>query len=257
MLMRTISVFMIATLFIYPDLRSESPNAVVANHTIFVEVDVQTKTPAIAASSAMAAVNRLMGQDGQPTGPPQKVRYEDRSPFGLTGRGTGWLFRSLVSIERDEMMAEVVVNVLIDGSTGDFVAAFTDPNENWFLPMKDLQDPEEIAKLDGWVMSAEAPDTTESTAIEAIAQAWKQFGIDLRSAGQVIARPRAISAQFPAREVAGKLIPLRPTERVWVVQVCGTKLHPQRYGDGLIFDSGEVMQFRDGSLEYVRGFAVP
>jgi hypothetical protein len=257
MLLRsTIAAFRVMASVLLFSVGEVGAEAVDANDSpITVILDAGTEMPRFAATSAATLTNRIVGR-ASPAAAPQRVKYEDQLSFGLAKRGAGWLLRYVVSIPHDSARADIALNVIVDGTTGDFVAAYTDPNQTWFHGMMDSQDTEEVARMDGWVMGATAPDSMQSTAAEAILAAWEQFSIDPSCAGQVVLRPRWISARFPAREVDGKLVPIRPTEKVWLVQVCGTKLHPQWSGDVLVYDSGEIMQFRDGTLEYVRGIAI-
>lgn len=225
---------------------------------IRVQVDDKVAMPQVTSVSARTSAAGVAGVVIPGAETVVLVRYQDRLPFGLSEIGVGWTWNTRATISLGNTQAEVGISVIVDGSSGSVVAVYSDPAATWVLPVKTALDIEGIAAQDGWVMGAESPDSMESSAIDAIEEAWRQFGFDPRYVGQIIARPRWISAKYPARNVEGVLIPLRPTEKVWIVQVCGTRLHAERLFDGkLEYDTGEIMQFKDGSLEYIRGIFVP
>jgi hypothetical protein len=190
------------------------------------------------------------------TGRVSPVNYQDASPFGPSGTGGGWAASGISTITNDEDSAQVVLNVLLD-SNGLVAAVYTNPNDSWIEPIEESRNPEITTAADGWIMGNKVPESMASTANDAIAAAWKQFGLDPRQVGQVIARPRWISAQFPARRVDDKLVPVRPTEKVWLVEVCGAKFNENDSNGVEHYQTCKVMQFRDGTMEYVRGVFVP
>ena len=196
------------------------------------------------------------GLEGFETASAKRVHFSDRTPFGPPGKGEGWLVRSTVQVSREDATVRFALNVVIDSTTGQVIVAYTDASETWVLPVRTPRNADELADRIGWSMGVGIPDSMESSAVDAIGAAWKEFGLDPTRVGQLIARPRWISAQFPAREVNGKLVPIRPTQRVWLIQVCGTKMNEMGSSNGLMYDTEKVMQFLDGSLTYVRGLFV-
>ncbi len=202
---------------------------------------------AAASARAIVGTHRLYPEEATP------VRYTDRASFGPADEGIGWLMRTRLPVTGDSTSAYLTANVLVDGMSGRVRAVFTDPGNDWVLPVWPLADADEVAGLHGWGMGTEIPAAMRSSAVEAISACWKQFDIDPTRTAQLIARPRWISPEFPAQEVDGKSVAGRDAERVWLIQLCGMKFHATEAG----YDTGWVMQFLDGSLEFVRGFYVP
>jgi hypothetical protein len=227
---------------------SESP--------IAVELDLRATTPSISVESAARRLAATIGLADSETASAKFVHFSDRTPFGPPGNGEGWLVRGTVQLSREDATVRFALNVVIDSATGQVVVAYTDASETWVLPVRTPRNADELAERIGWNMGATLPDSMESSAVDAIGAAWKEFGFDPTHVGQLIARPRWISAQFPAREVNGKLVPIRPTQKVWLIQVCGTKMNEMGSSNELIYDTEKVMQFLDGSLTYVRGLFV-
>lgn len=224
---------------------------------IEVVAEPQTKVPQIAASSATTFAQRTAGLQTMSTAPARFVRYADSSPFGPPNNGVGWLLSGAVQLSSNDAALEMNLNVIVDGNSGGIVVVYSDPRALWVTPVDEPRNPEIVTTRDGWVMGSSIPDSMESTAADAIAEAWKKFGLNPKDVGQVIARPRWISAQFPARLVDGELVRLRPTEKVWLVQVCGTKLNESESDGRVTYQTSTVMQFQDGSLAYMRGVFGP
>jgi hypothetical protein len=222
-----------------------------------IQVIADTRVPRITAVSAASSAERMTSPRAVFTSAGTPVHYTDSSPFGPPSDGMGWLFRGPVEVFMENALAVLTLNVVVDGVSGGIVAVFTDPAETWVLPTDPPRNPEVSTAMDGWVMGASIPDSMKSTAVEAVAEAWRKFGLDPRAVGQVVARPRWISARFPARRVNGEIVPIRPTEKVWIVQVCGTELNTTEAGDRVTYQTGKIMQFQDGSLKYMRGVYVP
>ena len=218
---------------------------------------VDKRTLSVQPSSASANATAFVGAASFLPTSTKLVQYKDALPFGPIAEADGWLLRGNVQLSHGGALAEIVLNVIVDGTGGGIVAAYTDRNTSSVTPVLTGPDPIQVAGEDGWVMSATIPEM-QSSAIAVIERVWQDHGFDPREAGQVILRPRIISAKFPAQEVGGEFVPLRPTEKVWLIQVSGTKLHETTTTPTQpVYFTGKILQYRDDSLEYVRGFYVP
>jgi hypothetical protein len=81
---------------------------------------------------------------------------------------------------------------------------------------------------------------------------WHHFGIDPRTAAQIVLRPRFVASEFPARRFEGKLIPVQPPSNLWIVEVLGTvrKWHGDEWTTFLA-------EFLDSDLTMVGGQPSP
>lgn len=199
----------------------------------------------------------LVGVDSYDTSSAKLVKYADAAPFGASAAGTGWLVLAEIELSDVGGTARRPINVLIDEPTGRVIAAYTDVHDGWVSSVLPSRDIEDIVDENGWDMGAEIPDDMQSSAIDAVREALRLEGFDPTNVGQVIARPRWITPRFPARLVDGVLEPIRSTQKVWVVQVCGTKTREVWTREGEQYYSGKVVQLIDGSLEFAWAFYVP
>lgn len=222
----------------------------------FVEV-AQARTPSPIALSASATAATIVGTETFSTGLAPAIEYDDLYPFGPVGKGRGWLLRDSVRVSRESAVVNLALNVIVDAPSSSVLVAYTDQINPMPAPVVTAPDPAEVAERDGWVMGADIPDHMQSTVIEVIEKVWIDHGFDPREVSRIIIRPRWISAKYPAREVGGVIVPLRPTEKVWLVQVSGKKMHESIVRGKLVYFTGKMLQYRDGSLEYLRGFLIP
>lgn len=232
------------------ELRTGPPRSPIS----ITNAPASSKPPRLPLASAVDAAEMVAGSKVSSEAPGRLVQYEDRSPFGPSSRGTGWLLLFDIEVNGRDASTKLELNVLVDATSGRVVLAYTHPSGTWVYSLGESKDPEVAAAHDGWVMDSDVPDIMQSSGADAINATWKGDGIDPRTVGQIIARPRWISAKFPARKVDGQLIPIRPKEKVWLVQVCGAKLPVV---GAYPYCTGKVLQFRDGSLEYVGGIYLP
>jgi len=219
---------------------------------IHVEV-IPSSRVAVGVDSATAVARAVVGSSRISSEVAGFVKYEDRASFGPPGQGSAWLFRATVEVRNDSTSAALPLNVLVDATSGRVQAVFTDPGDSWVLPVWPVTNPQEIASTMGWAMDAEIPDGMQASALEAIAECWKKMGVDPTHVPQLIVRPRWIAAERPAHKIGGKSAPVHGTERVWLIQVCGMKYHANDAG----YDTGWILQFVDGALDFERGFYVP
>lgn len=221
-----------------------------------VEIESGTKSRLGTATVVARAVG-IIGVSTIDVTTAKLVQYEDRASFGPFSSGTGWLLRADVRLSNEVDVVQLDLNVIIDDQTNCLVAAYTNPSDSWVPPVLESPSLDEILQSHGWNMGPEIPDSMVSTVADALSAAWKNEGLSPTQVGQLIARPRWISAQFPARFVNGEVVPIRPTERVWIIQVCGTKTSHTRTSDGDQYYSGRVVQLLDGTLEFAWGFPMP
>jgi hypothetical protein len=224
---------------------------------ILVIPESQDRDTLVPAISASVSAEKLLGSYATQTGPAQLVQFRDRSPFGTRSEGLGWLFRSTVDVANADSLVQIGLNIIVDADNGGVVAVYSDPSDSWVLPIDEPRNPEITTALDGWVMGSKVPESMASTAVEAISAVWREFGLNPTRVGQLVARPRWISAQFPAQRIGGNLVPLRPTEKVWLVEVCGVKFNETESNGILSYQTGKVMQYQDGTLKYMGGVFVP
>jgi hypothetical protein len=221
---------------------------------ITVEHESHVRTPAATAEQAASSAEAFL-RVALSVADPRLVRYRDRDSLGGPAEGTGWLLKSQIQLRAEGKVEQVLLNVLIDGASGRVVAAYTDANDIWVSPVRPVRESEveENAELYGWGMRPELPDRMESRVAEVIVEARKWCAFDLGTVGQIVVRPRWQSPRLPAIEVRGQLVPIRKTERVWLVQFCGLKLEEIQLHDRTIYFTGTVLRLVDGTLEYLGG----
>ena len=224
-------------------------------------VSVVPETPpkklTVTSATAVQSANSVVGLKVLAEWPASTVHYVDRSAFGPIGEGVGWLLRGAADVTLQGRSERLTMNIIVDGQQGAALVAYTDPGTNWVAPVDAPRNPEITTAVDGWVMGAKVPDHMNSTAGDVVTEAFRKFGLNFKSVGQIIVRPRWISAQYPAKKVGDRFVPLRPTEKVWLVQVCGAKFNETNANGRSEYQTMKVMQFRDGSLEYMGGVFAP
>jgi hypothetical protein len=195
------------------------------------------------------------------------VQFEDAHAFGETySRGLSW-HASLdsIPIERGDVRARALISIhlLFGKSDGRLLAAFTQPKEEWVLPVIETRDPELEAVRDGWSVSQLPGDTDVHATLPAVLSVlWGRLGIHPGSAGQIIMRPRMVDAAMPQRQNAetGAWEPvLKPAIR-WIVEVLGTmhEIHgPGMDADGGYYMSGLIMLVEDQPTEGLRVVFMP
>ena len=256
---RAITVMSLATLF-FTAGKAESDSS--SGPISFTALEHQASVPQASTASSLAKGLRVVGLDSHDASSAKLVRYDDKASFGASASGTAWFLRASIELKSGDSVVNGVLNVLIDSRNGDdtsgrVVAVYTDASQTWVAPVLTLPTLDEIIDTNGWSMGSEIPDSMQSSAVDAIREALKLEDLDLRNVGQVIARPRWITPQFPARLVDGEPVPVRPTQRVWIIQVCGTKIRDVYTPAGQQYYSGKVIQLVDGSLEFAWAFYVP
>lgn len=203
----------------------------------------------VTSSNAAGMARRVLNARATIHGAPVLVDYEDKSSAGPPHSGIGWLTTATSTMASGADTATADLNVLVDSKSGGIVAVYTNPGDHWVTSAIAPQDPEWVMRRVGWQMSTEIPAEMESSAIEAIEAAWREEGFNPRRVGQIIARPRWITPKFPARKVGGKIVPVRGTEKIWLVEICGVRLNDSELNGRPFYDTGKIIQFRDGSLK--------
>ena len=212
---------------------------------------------AIDAGLATRRAALYLGVDPASLGPATLVKCTDNVPLGPPSTTMAWVVQCSINIARGGQTAHVLVNVFVDATSGRVNVISTKARETWVLPVLRSQNPEELAYLDGWDTESDVPEETESSIGSVLGALWAE-GVQPDAAGQVVLRPRWIRPRFPAALENGTLVPLRGRERVWLVQVCGTRIRDLTGPGGApAYASGIMIQFRDGSLEFIRSFLIP
>jgi hypothetical protein len=91
----------------------------------------------------------------------------------------------------------------------------------------------------------------QSTPVAILGALLGMWSIDLGTVGQIVLRPRFVTAQLPARRFEGKLTPVIPPSNTWIVEVLGTKVDLE-YGCASM-----VVEFRDDTREMIMTQPMP
>ena len=157
------------------------------------------------------------------------VEFNDARPYGESASHIVWLVRyEGVSIRApsDEHPATLVLSLAFDVVTGGLVCAFTDPAAMWARSPRTSTQIESVGNQDCKYSPAQ-PGTLQSTLAEVLAEVWRSTGIDPRTAGQIVIRPRFAACLVPSKLVGDVHVPLRSPSNVWHLEVLGAAHWPR------------------------------
>jgi hypothetical protein len=184
------------------------------------------------------------------------VESEDQDPFGPPATSVAWMFQKVVDLRNDASVASVEVTILVDASSGSLLSAFTRARDKWLHSLEPEQDPEEVVR-NGWNTQDSLPAQMTSNVVQVLEAVWRE-GFDPGEAGQIVVRPRWVTARFPAREINGEFVSVRPEEKEWIVQILGTATGTlPGPGRTRVTSTGMIFRLADGSLEFLAGFLLP
>jgi hypothetical protein len=128
--------------------------------------------------------------------------------------------------------ATVTLSALVsdrDAGTPQLYAVFTARNDGaWVEPYPGFKPRAPAADMeeDQWDVKAEPATTAPTRDItKLLSTFWSTTGVNPASAGQIALVARNAAPRLPARRIQGKLTPLYPPGRYWVMLVSGTKTH--------------------------------
>jgi hypothetical protein len=159
------------------------------------------------------------------------VRFNDEHGFGdaSVNRSAVHVFVPALRVEGPDTSyaAWVSVNLVFDDMSGVLLAAFTSPASKWAIPALTKRDPEASAAKAGWSTSAIGSNEVHSTVPDVLSALWSATSLHPDSTGQIVMRPRTVSALLPKRleEVPEGWIPSPTTETRWIVEVLGAVTH--------------------------------
>jgi hypothetical protein len=183
------------------------------------------------------------------------VHFRDARPYGEKGNRDVWLARyDSVRVPIDSTRTFVLehLSAAFDATTGNLVCAFTDAAPRWLKSKLKPVDAEARARESRHSQLAPAAYASlQSTPGDILGALLGQWRIDLSTVGQIVLRPRFVTAQFPARRFEGKLTPAIPPSNAWIVEVLGTKADPE-YGLATL-----VAEFRDDTRKMIEAQPMP
>jgi hypothetical protein len=183
------------------------------------------------------------------------VHFRDARPYGEKGQCDAWLARyDSVRVQIDSTRSAMVeyLSAAYDATTGNLVCAFTDPAPRWIRStLKPVDFEARVRESRHSELAPAAYDNLQSTAGDILGALLGERNIDLRTVGQIVLRPRFVTAQFPARRFEGKLTPVIPPSNTWIVEVLGFKADPE-YGWASM-----VAEFRDDSRKVIESQPMP
>ncbi len=182
--------------------------------------------PVESRTATFAPMQRIAKADRRPISV-DLVRLRDARPYGEKGQRDVWLARyDSVSVQIDSTRTLVVRNLLaaFDATTGNLVCAFTDPAPRWIRSkLKPVDFEARVRKSRHSELAPAAYANLQSTPGEILGVLLGVWNIDLDTVGQVVLRPRFVTAQLPARRFEGELTPIIPPSNTWIVEVLGFK----------------------------------
>ena len=144
------------------------------------------------------------------------------------------------------------LSAAFDATTGDLVCAFTDPAPRWIRSkLKPVDFEARIRESRRSELAPAVYDSLQSTPGDILGALLGAWNIDLHTVGQIVLRPRFVTALFPARRFEGQLIPTIPPSNMWIVEVLGTKADEE---NGC---ATRVVEFRDDTQEWIRAQPMP
>ncbi len=166
------------------------------------------------------------------------VDFRDSRPYGEKERRDVWLARyDSVRVQIDSTRIAIVehLSAAFDATTGDLVCVFTDPAPRWIRSKQEPVDAEARVRESRHSELAPAEySSLQSTPVDIVGALLGSRYVELSTVGQIVLRPRFVTAQFPARRFEGKLIPIIPPSNMWIVEVLGFK------ADQVVGDRPEV-----------------
>ena len=204
--------------------------------------------------AAFAPRQRIASVDGRPVSV-VLVHFRDARPYGERSQRDVWLARyDSVRVQIDSTRAAVVehLSAAYDAATGDLVCAFTDSAPRWIRSkLKPVDFEARVRKSRRSELAPAAYANLQSTPGDILGALLGEWNIDLSTVGQIVLRPRFVTAQFPARRFEGKLTPVIPPSNTWIVEVLGTKAD-QEYGFATL-----VAEFRDDTGKMIEAQPMP
>lgn len=152
----------------------------------------------------------------------------DSTPLGVSLEGRSLLRASVAGVRLSgpagaSCRINVTVVLAVDGT--EPLVAYTESRPEWCLPWADslVREPSdalaEMASIRD-VQALAASDRLESTLAEVLERAWR-WGVDPRSAGQIIVRPRRVSTTHPPAFRGDQYEPDLRTAPHWIVEALG------------------------------------
>ena len=210
--------------------------------------------PVESRTATFAPLQRIAIADRRPISV-DLVRFRDARPYGDKGQRDVWLARyDSVRVQIDSTRTLVVgqLSAAFDATTGNLVCAFTDPAPRWIRSkLKPVDFEARVRKSRHSELAPAAYANLQSTPGEILGALLGVWSIDLNTVGQIVLRPRFVTAQLPARRFEGKLTPVIPPSNTWIVEVLGFKADLE-YGCASL-----VTEFRDDTREMIMAQPMP
>jgi hypothetical protein len=152
------------------------------------------------------------------------VHFRDARPYGEKGNRDVWLARyDTVRVRIDGTSSAVVDHLTgaFDATTGNLLCAFTDSAPRWIRSKRKPEDFEaRVRESRRSVIAPASYADLKSTPGDILGAMWRTRS-GSEAAGQIILRPRFVTAQF-RRERSSKFIPVIRLN-TWIVEVLGKR----------------------------------
>jgi hypothetical protein len=205
-------------------------------------------------TATFAPLQRIASADRHPISV-DLVRFRDARPYSDKGQRDVWLARyDSVRVQIDSTRTLVMehLSAAFDATTGNLVCAFTDPAPRWIRSkLKPVDFEARVRKSRQSKIAPAAYANLQSTPGEILGALLGMWDMDLSTVGQIVLRPRFVTAQLPARRFEGKLTPVIPPSNTWIVEVLGIKMDLE-YGCASM-----VAEFRDDTREMIMTQPMP